>query len=194
MNFTEKSLNELLNGGYEKAVGEDKNTFIAFYAYLFDDSDPCTTCGNKLSGYWNRLVNEGNEKLHKKLKVMARKEQNTQDELQNDLQPKEAVQDNAEQNTQDELQNDLQPKEAVQDNAEQNTQDELQEDSNEPCKFRLRAGITSLAIDFGSSELFNNDTLTNDIALRYLKINPNRIANFDLYPENWEKLIGELAD
>ncbi|VEI52677.1 hypothetical protein [Capnocytophaga sputigena] len=172
MNFTEKSLNELLNGGYEKAVGEDKNTFIAFYAYLFDDNDPCTTCGNKLSGYWNRLVNEGNEKLHKKLKVMARKEQNTQDELQNDLQPKEAVQDNA----------------------EQNTQDELQEDSNEPCKFRLRSGITSLAIDFGSSELFNNDTLTNDIALRYLKINPNRIANFDLYPDNWEALIGELAN
>ena len=194
MNFTEESLNELLNGGYEKAVGVDKNTFIAFYAYLFDDNDPCTTCGNKLSGYWNRLVNEGNEKLHKKLKVMARKEQNTQDELQNDLQPKEAVQDNAEQNTQDELQNDLQPKEAVQDNAEQNTQDELQEDSNEPCKFRLRSGITSLAIDFGSSELFNNDTLTNDIALRYLKINPNRIANFDLYPDNWEALIGELAN
>lgn len=172
MNFTEKSLNELLNGGYEKAVGEDKNTFIAFYAYLFDDNDPCTTCGNKLSGYWNRLVNEGNEKLHKKLKVMARRDQNTQDELQNDLQPTEAVQDNA----------------------DQNTQDELQEDSNEPCKFRLRSGITSLAIDFGSSELFNNDTLTNDIALRYLKINPNRIANFDLYPENWEKLIGELAN
>ena len=170
MNFTEKSLNELLNGGYEKAVGEEKNTFIAFYAYLFDDSDPCTTCGNKLSGYWNRLVNEGKEKLYKKLNIMAKK------------------------NTQDELQEGLQPTEAIQGNAEQNTQDELQEDSNEPCKFRLRAGITSLAIDFGSSELFNNDTLTNDIALRYLKINPNRIANFDLYPENWEKLIGELAN
>ena len=150
MNFTEENLNELLNGGYKKAVGVDKNTFIAFYAYLFDDSDPCTTCGNKLSGYWNRLVNEGKEKLHKKLKVMARKEQNTQEDLRND--------------------------------------------SDEPCKFRLRAGITSLAIDFGSSELFNNDTLTNDIALRYLKINPNRIANFDLYPENWEELIGELAN
>lgn len=170
MNFTEESLNKLLNGGYEKAVGEDKNTFIAFYAYLFDDSDPCTTCGNKLSGYWNRLVNEGKEKLYKKLHIMAKK------------------------NTQDELQNDLQPTEAIQGNAEQNTQDELQEDSNEPCKFRLRSGITSLAIDFGSSELFNNDTLTNDIALRYLKINPNRIANFDLYPDNWEELIGELAN
>ena len=148
MNFTEKRLNKLLNGGYEKAVGEDKNTFIAFYTYLFDDSDPCTTCGNKLSVYWNRLVNEGKEKLYKKLNIMAKK----------------------------------------------NTQEDLQEDSNEPCKFRLRAGITSLAIDFGSSELFNNDTLTNDIALRYLKINPNRIANFDLYPENWEALIEELAN
>ena len=170
MNFTEKSLNELLNGGYEKAVSEDKDTFIAFYAYLFDDSDPCTTCGNKLSGYWSRLVNEDKEKLYKKLHIMAKK------------------------NTQDELQEYLQPTEAIQGNAEQNTQDELQDDSNEPCKFRLRAGITSLAIDFGSSELFNNDTLTNDIALRYLKINPNRIANFDLYPDNWKELIGELAD
>ena len=165
MKFTEKSLNELLNGGYEKAVGEDKNTFIAFYAYLFDDSDPCTTCGNKLSGYWNRLVNEGKEKLYKKLHIMAKK------------------------NTQDELQEDLQPTEAIQGSAEQNTQDELQEDSNEPCKFRLRAGITSLAIDFGSSELFNNDTITNEIAVRYLKINKNRIANFEVYPENWEELI-----
>ena len=188
MNFTEESLNKLLNGGYEKAVGEDKNTFIAFYAYLFDDSDPCTTCGNKLSGYWNRLVNEGKEKLYKKLHIMAKK--NTQDELQEDLQPTEAIQGSAEQNTQDELQEDLQPTEAIQGSAEQNTQDELQEDSNDPCKFRLRAGITSLAIDFGSSELFNNDTLTNDIALRYLKINPNRIANFDLYPDNWKELIG----
>lgn len=170
MNFTEKSLNELLNGGYEKAVGEDKNTFIAFYAYLFDDSDPCTTCGNKLSGYWSRLVNEGKEKLYKKLHIMAKK--NTQDELAN------------------EQISELENEKTISSNEEQLTN----EDSNEPCKFRLRSGITSLAIDFGSSELFNNDTLTNDIALRYLKINPNRIANFDLYPDNWEELIGELAD
>lgn len=166
--FTENGLKNLLKGGYEKAVREDKDTFIAFYAYLFDDNDPCTTCSNKLQGYWNRLVNEGDEKLHKKLKVMAKK------------------------NTQDELQEDLQPTEAIQDNAERNTQDELQEDNNEPCKFRLRAGITSLAMDFGSSELFNNDTITNEVAVRYLKINPNRIANFEVYPEDWEELISKL--
>ena len=144
--FTENGLKNLLKGGYEKAVREDKDTFIAFYAYLFDDDDPCTTCNSKLRGYWNGLVNEGEDKLHKKLKVMAKK----------------------------------------------NTQDELQEDNNEPCKFRLRAGITSLAMDFGSSELFNNDTLTNEVAVRYLKINPNRIANFEVYPEDWEALISKL--
>lgn len=166
--FTENGLKNLLKGGYEKAVREDKDTFIAFYAYLFDDDDPCTTCNSKLRGYWNGLVNEGEDKLHKKLKVMAKK------------------------NTQDELQEDLQPTEAIQDNAEQNTQDELQEDNNEPCKFRLRAGITSLAMDFGSSELFNNDTITNEVAVRYLKINPNRIANFEVYPEDWEALISKL--
>ena len=174
MNFTEKSLNELLNGGYEKAVGEEKNTFIAFYAYLFDDNDPCTTCGNKLSGYWNRLVNEGNEKLHKKLKVMARKEQNTQEELITNEQISE-----------------LGSEVTLSSEGEQSVKEV---DSNEPCKFRLRAGITSLAMDFGSGEFFNNDTLTNEIAVRYLKINPNRIANFDLYPENWEALIDELAN
>ena len=100
----------------------------------------------------------------------------------------------AKKNTQDELANEqiseLENEKTISSNEEQLTN----EDSNEPCKFRLRSGITSLAIDFGSSELFNNDTLTNDIALRYLKINPNRIANFDLYPDNWEELIGELAD
>ena len=169
MVFTEEILKGLINGGYDKAVREDKETFIAFYAYLFDDSDPCTTCGNKLSGYWNRLVNEGKEKLRIKNNIiMAKKGQNTQEELAN------------------EQISELENEKTISSNEEQLTN----EDSNEPCKFRLRAGITSLAIDFGSSELFNNDTLTNDIALRYLKINPNRIANFDLYPDNWEELIG----
>ena len=44
-------------------------------------------------------------------------------------------------------------------------------------------------MDFGSSEFFNNDTLTNDIALQYLSINPNRIANFEEYPKDWERHV-----
>ena len=151
MVFTNEKLNKLLIGGYEKAVSEDKDTFIAFYAYLFDDNDPCTTCGSKLQGYWNKLVDEGKEKLRIKNNIiMAKKGQNTQEELANEQVSKLA---------------------------------------NDKCAFRLREGIGSLAMDFGSSELFNNDTITNEIAVKYLKINKNRIANFEVYPENWEELI-----
>lgn len=149
MVITDEKLNKLLIGGYEKAVSEDKDTFIAFYAYLFDDNDPCTTCGNKLKGYWNKLVDEGKEKLRIKNNIiMAKKGQNTQEELANE-----------------------------------------QVGKLDKCAFKLREGIGALAMDFGSSELFNNDTITDEIAVRYLKINKNRIANFEVYPENWEELI-----
>ena len=151
MVITDEKLNKLLIGGYEKAMSEDKDTFIAFYAYLFDDNDPCTTCGNKLKGYWNKLVDEGKEKLRIKNNIiMAKKGQNTQEELANEQAGKLA---------------------------------------NDKYAFKLRDGIGSLAMDFGSSELFNNDTITDEIAVRYLKINKNRIANFEVYPENWEELI-----
>ena len=150
MVFTNEKLKKLLIGGYEKAVSDDKDTFIAFYAYLFDDNDPCTTCSSKLQGYWNRLVNEGVEKLRIKNNIMAKNKQISQEKLANEQVGKLA---------------------------------------NDKCAFRLREGIGSLAMDFGSSELFNNDTITDEIAVKYLKINKNRIANFEVYPENWEELI-----
>ncbi|WP_404981342.1 hypothetical protein [Capnocytophaga granulosa] len=147
--FTEEKLNNLLEGGYAKAVGEDKETFIAFYAYLFNDNDPCPSCPHKLSSYWDRLAREGKSRLitiQKKTEEMAR-------------------------------------------NKSKNTDGILQEGA-----FRLRGDIHSLAMDFGSSEFFNNDTLTNDVALRYLSINPNRIANFEKYPKGWEQLVQEYAN
>ena len=147
--FTEEKLNNLLEGGYAKAVGEDKETFIAFYAYLFNDNAPCASCPQKLSGYWDKLVREGKSRfttIQKKIAEMAKKKS-------------------------------------------KNTDSTLQEGA-----FRLRGDIHSLAMDFGSSELFNNDTLTNDVALRYLSINPNRIANFEKYPKGWEQLVQEYAN
>lgn len=57
--------------------------------------------------------------------------------------------------------------------------------------FRLREEIGSLQMDFGSSEYFNNSNITDEIALKYLRINPNRIANFESYPANWRELIEE---
>ncbi len=148
-NFTEEKLNSLLKGGYEKAVGEDKETFIAFYAYLFNDNAPCASCPQKLAGYWDKLVREGGYRLRElqlKTAKMAKKKS-------------------------------------------KNTDSTLQEGA-----FRLRGDIHSLAMDFGSSEFFNNDTLTNDVALRYLSINPNRIANFEKYPKGWEQLVQEYAN
>ncbi len=168
MVFTEEILKGLINGGYDKAVREDKETFIAFYAYLFGRDNLCESCPQKLRGYWDRLCNEGIDKLNK-MNVMAKKEQNTQEELITNEQISE-------------LGSEVTP-------SSEGEQSVKEVDSNEPCKFRLRAGITSLAMDFGSGEFFNNDTLTNEIAVRYLKINPNRIANFDLCPENWKELI-----
>ena len=147
--FTEEKLNSLLKGGYEKAVGEDKETFIAFYAYLFNDNAPCASCPQKLVGYWDKLAREGKSRfttIQKKIEEMAR-------------------------------------------NKTKNTDSTLQE-----VAFRLRGDIHSLAMDFGSNEFFNNDTLTNDVALRYLSINPNRIANFEKYPKDWEQLVQEYAN
>ena len=143
MDFSREGLKKLLEGGYEKAVGEDKETFIAFYTYLFNDNDPCVSCPHKLANYWNQLVSYGEDRvrgIEKKIEEMAKRKKNGM----------------------------------------------LQEGA-----FRLREDIISLPMDFGSSEYFNQDTLTNEVALRYLSINPNRIANFAEYPENWKEVLEE---
>lgn len=54
-------------------------------------------------------------------------------------------------------------------------------------KFKLKEGIVALQLDFGSAVWFNNDTLTDELALEYLKINPNRIANFSVFPDDWSQ-------
>lgn len=56
-------------------------------------------------------------------------------------------------------------------------------------QFKIRKDISFLQMDFGSSILFNNDTITDELALQYLKINPRRIVNFETYPKDWEKLL-----
>lgn len=55
-------------------------------------------------------------------------------------------------------------------------------------KFRIKEGISFLQVSFGSSKVFNNDNITNELALEYLKENPRRIINFSKYPENWEEM------
>lgn len=61
---------------------------------------------------------------------------------------------------------------------------------NQSSKFKIKEGIKFLQMDFGSSVFFNNETITDELAIEYLKKNPNRIVNFSTYPENWKSLIG----
>ena len=161
MRFTIDGLRLLLSGGMEKAMGDGLDSFIAFYSFIFDDSDPCTTCERKLRGYWDAMVIEGMERLTKKLGVMANKKEKME---------KVTLDGNA-------AGDDLQVAKVANDVAEK------------VCSFRLRVGINALAMDFGSNEYFNNDTLTDEVALRYLAINRNRIANFEVFPDDWESLL-----
>lgn len=165
MRFTIDGLRLLLSGGMEKAMGDGLDSFIAFYSFIFDDSDPCTTCERKLRGYWDAMVIEGMERLTKKLGVMANKKEKME---------KVTLDGNA-------AGDDLQVAKVANDVAEDVAED--------VCSFRLRAGINALAMDFGSNEYFNNDTLTDEVALRYLAINRNRIANFEVFPDDWESLL-----
>lgn len=169
MRFTIDGLRLLLSGGMEKAMGDGLDSFIAFYSFIFDDSDPCTTCERKLRGYWDAMVIEGMERLTKKLDVMANKKEKME---------KVTLDGNA---AGDDLQ--------VADVAEDVANDVAEDVADKVCSFRLRAGINALAMDFGSNEYFNNDTLTDEVALRYLAINRNRIANFEVFPDDWESLL-----
>lgn len=181
MRFTIDGLRLLLSGGMEKAMGDGLDSFIAFYSFIFDDSDPCTTCERKLRGYWDAMVIEGMERLTKKLGVMANKKEKMEkvtldgNAAGDDLQVAKVANDVAE-----DVANDV---------AEDVADDVANDVAEKVCSFRLRAGINALAMDFGSNEYFNNDTLTDEVALRYLAINRNRIANFEVFPDDWEALL-----
>lgn len=52
-----------------------------------------------------------------------------------------------------------------------------------------------IPVEFGSSEFISNSTMTEDKALRFLSVNPNRIKVFDTYPSDWmQRLQGGTAE
>ena len=57
--------------------------------------------------------------------------------------------------------------------------------------FKFKDNGVVLPLEFGSSILLSNANITNELAIEYLKINPNRIHLFEKYPENWKELIGD---
>ncbi|MEE1963559.1 hypothetical protein V1387_12750 [Allomuricauda taeanensis] len=44
--------------------------------------------------------------------------------------------------------------------------------------------------NFGNGLKVNNDRLTNELVIEFLKVNPERIKLFSKYPGNWKDLVG----
>lgn len=55
----------------------------------------------------------------------------------------------------------------------------------EKCDYKLRAGVI-LHIS-GSSEVYTNDNLTNKVAEKFLKDNPNAVGRFAVIPQSKAK-------
>lgn len=45
-----------------------------------------------------------------------------------------------------------------------------------------------------SARVINNNIMTDELAVEFLKIDPTRIRLFTKYPSNWEELIGEKPE
>ena len=57
-------------------------------------------------------------------------------------------------------------------------------------QFEFTQTFVMYKIQKGEPETISNDTMTDDKAIRFLQVNPDRIRVFSKYPENWEELIG----
>lgn len=57
-------------------------------------------------------------------------------------------------------------------------------------KFELKNPVAIYRMQKGRAERITQSILTDDMAIEYLSINPERIVLFGRYPDNWEQLIG----
>lgn len=55
--------------------------------------------------------------------------------------------------------------------------------------FRLKGIVGIIQMSFGSGQFISNANITDDLAIEFLKVNPNRISMFEAYPENWKELV-----
>ena len=56
-------------------------------------------------------------------------------------------------------------------------------------KFEFKNHLAIYRMEKGSSERVSQNTLTDEKAIEYLSINPERISLFKSYPENWINLL-----
>lgn len=63
----------------------------------------------------------------------------------------------------------------------------------EKCAYKLKNGVL-LQMEFGSSDFYVNETLTDEIAEQYLAKYPGNILFFAEYPENWEERAAKKVE
>lgn len=61
-------------------------------------------------------------------------------------------------------------------------------------KFRLKNDLAIYKMEKGSPRTIRQDILTDELAIEYIKINPERIALFSHFPEDWRQLCGLVED
>lgn len=67
----------------------------------------------------------------------------------------------------------------------------LNQKNKKMSQFLFKKDVGAMQMSFGSGQFISNDNMTDELAIEYLKINPNRNTMFSKKPENWEELIGE---
>lgn len=55
--------------------------------------------------------------------------------------------------------------------------------------FKMRKETGVFQINFGSGLFISSENTTDELAILFLKENPNRISLFETYPKNWKELI-----
>ncbi len=63
----------------------------------------------------------------------------------------------------------------------------------EKCAYKLKNGVL-LQMEFGSSDLYVNETLTDEIAEQYLAKYPDNILFFAEYPEDWKESAAKKVE
>jgi len=70
-------------------------------------------------------------------------------------------------------------------------QSKFNQKSDKMSKFSLKKDTGSIPMTFGSSKFISNANITDELAIEFLKNNPNRSIVFETLPDNWEELIAE---
>ena len=61
-------------------------------------------------------------------------------------------------------------------------------------QFELKKPFVIYKLQKHNPQTISNDKMTDELAIAFLKINPDRIELFGKYPDNWKELIGDESN